>query len=130
MVRSLELVLEKTGYEIRLTLNSIAVLILMALLLSSSPAHAQGGFKCIPVFYQVLSGQLNEYDPTSGNYNPLGPDYSNYNAMGYNALDGYIYGMHSGKVVRIDSTGTLVNLGAPVATDGTTGGIFVDEPRR
>jgi len=106
MVRSLDLVLKKTGYGTRLMLNSIALLMLTAMLLSSPRVHAQGGFKCIPVFYQVLSGQLNEYDPTSGAYNPLGPDYSNYNAMGYNTLDGYIYGMLGGSVVRVDSTGT------------------------
>ena len=63
---------------------------------------------CNPLFYQVISGQLNQFDVATSAYLPIGSASFNYNAMGYNSADGLFYAMASG-------VGTDV-LGSPVAS--------------
>ncbi|MDT0559303.1 VWA domain-containing protein, partial [Ichthyenterobacterium sp. W332] len=71
-------------------------------------------FDCEPGFYQIISGQLNEYDPTDGTYNPIGPDHGSINAAGYNSEDNFIYGLDKADdetLVRLDANGQITVIG-------------------
>ena len=80
------------------------------LLATVSTADAQP-FSCSPGFYQVINGQLNEFDPATDLYRPIGSQQGRYNAMGLRAADGYLYGVQQGNLIRIGSNGAVTNLG-------------------
>ncbi|MCH2224700.1 MAG: T9SS type A sorting domain-containing protein [Crocinitomicaceae bacterium] len=48
---------------------------------------------CAPLFYQVISGQLNHFDTATNTYVPIGTSSFVYNAMGYNEDDDLFYAM-------------------------------------
>ena len=97
-------------------------LFLAATLLFANPrtAEAQATFGCDPGFYQVIAGQLNEFDPATDYYYPIGAQNSNYNGMGYRVADGFMYGSQGGQLVRIDANGTVTQLGSS-GVSGYTG---------
>ncbi len=72
-------------------------------------------FSCVAALYQVLSGQLNKFDPATKTYTPIGPVNSAYNGTGYNIQDGYIYGQRTQEGIRylyrVFNDGTMENLG-------------------
>lgn len=96
-------------------LGSLSVTMFLAVtLLFTSPgtAEAQATFGCDPGFYQVIAGQLNEFDPATDYYYPIGSQGNRYNGMGYRVADGFMYGSQGGRLVRIDANGTLTRLGS------------------
>jgi hypothetical protein len=91
-------------------------------------AQASGpAFPCDPGFYQVISGQLAEFNPAAGTYNKIGEDGGNYNAMGYRLADGYMYAISGKNLYRIDAEGTVTNLGQPDMPGGSYTGDFGDD---
>lgn len=96
-------------------------LLTMAVWVVASPrttALAQAGpFTCEPVFYEVVSGQLEVLNPTGGASVLIGPTQPTYNAMGYDTSDNYLYAMSTatlGDLLQIASDGSVTNLGLPI----------------
>ncbi len=81
----------------------------------------EGAFACVEGLYQVLSGQLNIFDPAALTYTPIGPTNPSYNGTGYNIKDGYIYGQRDNEgereLLKIRNDGTIEVLG--IVTGGT-----------
>ncbi len=75
----------------------------------------EGAFACDEGLYQVLSGQLNIFDPASLSYTPIGPNNPSYNGAGYNIEDGFMYGQinQDGKryIWKIKNDGTYEVMG-------------------
>lgn len=114
--------------RLAIAILAIAVLQSGVLFVSAGTAEAQGGsFACDPGFYQVISGQLNEFDPATDRYTALGAQGSKYNAIGYRPADGYLYGIQGGKLLRIDSAGGVTILGEPDMPGGSYTGDFGDD---
>lgn len=114
----------------RLIISLLAIALLQSglLVVSAGTADAQGGsFACDPGFYQVISGQLNEFDPATDRYTPLGSQGSKYNAIGYRPADGYLYGIQGGKLLRIDNAGGVTIVGEPDMRGGSYTGDFADD---
>ncbi len=115
-------------------------LLVLGLLLWGVMAQAQTPFPCDATLYQVISGQLNRFDPVTSTYVTVGPTNPKYNAIGYNSEDNFIYGIDNGssRLVRVDADGTLSVMGAidslapiGVTTNGdfdTSGNLFVTRP--
>ena len=85
--------------------------------------------RCPSGLFQVIAGQLAEFDVGSSTYLPMGADQSNYNAMGLNPADGYLYAIRRDQLLRIDDNGTVVNLGAVDIVPGAYTGDFGDDGR-
>ncbi|WP_459210560.1 DUF7507 domain-containing protein, partial [Aquimarina rhabdastrellae] len=74
---------------------------------------------CPTRFYQVVSGQLNEYNIATGTYIPIGAVEERYNALGYNTEDEFLYGLitegepNEFNLVRVDVNGNIELLGVP-----------------
>ncbi|MEM7095611.1 MAG: hypothetical protein AAF567_21600 [Actinomycetota bacterium] len=99
---------QKRGLAILLA----TVMLLTGFVLTPATADAQGTpFGCDPGFYQVIAGQLNEFDPATDYYTPIGVDGPNYNGIGYRPADGFAYGSRSGKLIRLDGSGVITELG-------------------
>ncbi len=74
---------------------------------------AQSNFDCNTSLYQVVNGRdLKLLNPSTGTYTDIGSASVTYNGAGFNYEDGYIYGISSGNLVRVDNTGTATSLGA------------------
>lgn len=100
----------------RALIATAIALIISVVAMGSGPVYAAGPFSCQPGFYQVISGQLKLLNPTTGVYTDIGSAGNTYNAIGYNPRDNYIYGWGTSgsienKVIRIDSAGTVTDLG-------------------
>ncbi len=121
-------------------LFTVAVLAIATLAFSQSTASAQAAtpsesevagqiaFACDPGFYQVISGQLAEFNPGTGYYQNIGVDHSNYNAVGYRLADGLLYGVQGSNLIRIDATGTVTTLGSlDLSKGGSYTGDFGDD---
>lgn len=79
-------------------------------------------FECAPGIYQVVSGQLNIFNPNSGVYVPIGPYAGfDYNNMAYNAADGFLYALSRGN--GTDALGNSINNQSLIKID-TDGEIF------
>ncbi len=81
-------------------------------------APPPGPFTCVPGFYQVINGQLNQLDPVTGTYTAIGPVQLAYNAMGYDPIDNYLYALSTdssnrGDLLRIANDGSITSLGVP-----------------
>lgn len=88
----------------------------------NGPAEAAGEpFACAPGFYQVIDGQLSEFDPVTSAYTTIGPDGAKYNATGLRPADGYIYGQRDSGLIRVDSAGGVTALGSLPIPGGFTG---------
>lgn len=96
------------------------------LLVTSGVADAQP-FSCSPGFYQVINGQLNEFDPATDKYTPLGSQQARYNAIGLRPADGYLYGVQAGNLVRVGSNGVVTNLGPLGLPKNAYTGDFADD---
>ena len=83
--------------------------------------------RCPSGLFQVIAGQLAEFDVGSSAYLPMGSAQSNYNAMGLNPADGYLYAIRSSELLRIDSNGTVVGLGTVDIVPGSYTGDFGDD---
>ncbi len=84
----------------------------VAFLLMQTAVFAQSNFDCSTNLYQVVNGRdLKLMDPSTGIYTDLGSASVSYNGAGFNYEDGYIYGISSGSLVRIDNTGAATDLG-------------------
>lgn len=95
---------------------------------SASPAAAQNmPFACDPGFYQVISGQLKEFNPATGAYVSLGDKQSSYNAAAYRVADGYVYAIRSRSLLRVDSSGYVTDLGQLDFPGGSYTGDFGDD---
>ncbi len=114
----------------RLTAVALALAVTTA---TMAPAQAQESseaaatFACDPGFYQVISGQLAELDPSNQTYHPLGEDQASYNAVGYRIADGFLYGIRGTELLRIDANGVITvvhNLDIP---SGAYTGDFGDD---
>ncbi|MEM7288413.1 MAG: hypothetical protein AAF480_18875 [Actinomycetota bacterium] len=106
----------------------VLALVAAALVVAGSPAAADtgGGFDCQPGLYQVISGQLRDFNPGAGTFDPMGPAHGDrYNAMGYRIADDYLYAFERGgtDLLRISADGTVVDMGqvAMSATSPYTG---------
>ncbi|NES90020.1 DUF4347 domain-containing protein, partial [Okeania sp. SIO2B9] len=85
--------------------------------------HILEPFDQQPYFYQVIAGELRIYNPLTGDYEQRGvPVVPVYNATGYNIQDNFLYGIQitdndegdgetAGNVIRINSDGTIEDLG-------------------
>ena len=82
----------KTRTAIRKALTATLCLALLqsGLLLAAVDEASAQPFACDPGFYQVINGQLNEFDPATDLYTPLGPQQGRYNAMAHRPEDGYL----------------------------------------
>lgn len=104
--------------------NSLLAVVLLQttlLLVTTGAANAQGPvFGCDPGFYQVISGQMNEFDPATDYYYALGAQGKGYNGMGYRPADGYMYGSQGTNLIRIDANGNVTVLG-DIGVSGYTG---------
>ncbi|PKV51824.1 gliding motility-associated-like protein [Aquimarina sp. MAR_2010_214] len=88
-----------------------------------------GQFSCPSTFYQVISGELKSYDAVTGEYSAPISTNDLYNATGYNPVDNFVYaigkaGTINGHLIRIDSDGSIADLGA--LTNMGSGGISGD----
>ena len=120
-----------THHRLRRALSALVILALFqssVLLVSGGTAAAQP-FSCSSGFYQVISGQLNKFDPATDTYEPLGAQNSSYNAIGFRASDGYLYGIQSGSLIRIDSNGVITQLGPHGLPSNAYAGDFGDDGR-
>ena len=63
---------------------------------------------CAPLFYQVISGQLNQFDAVTSSYIPIGTASFVYNAMAYNSADNLFYAMVTQAVGGTDFLGDPV----------------------
>ncbi len=97
--------------------------------------HILAAFEGQPYFYQVIAGQLRVFNPLTNNYEAVGVAHpAGYNATGFNTQDNFIYGIEggstntSGNVVRINSDGTVDDLGVTIngSVNLTTGGTDSD----
>ncbi|MDY8138915.1 DUF6923 family protein, partial [Aquimarina sp. 2201CG5-10] len=74
-------------------------------------------FNCPSTFYQVISGELREYNAADGTYGTALNTLDDYNAGGYNPIDNYLYAVYevgttaSNHVIRIGSDGNIEDLG-------------------
>ncbi len=93
---------------------------------AAAPSLAE---RCPSGLFQVIAGQLSEFDVGSSTYLPMGADQSNYNAMGLNPADGYLYAIRSDQLLRIDAAGTVVGLGTVGIVPGSYTGDFGDDGR-
>jgi len=98
-----------------------AILTIQVMVLAPQASAQDNTFACDPGFYQVISGQLSQFDTGNGEYTKLGADSSNYNAMGYRIADGFLYGIRGNTLVRIDSTGVLTVMYELEFSGGYTG---------
>lgn len=115
----------RTGIRHALVAVCVAATALMA---ATTPASAQDGrFACDPGFYQVISGQLSEFDPATGTYVGLGAQQASYNAMAYRIADGYMYAVRGTTLLRINNGGGVTELGTIPALDGAYTGDFGDD---
>lgn len=126
-------VLSRTSPRTSRTLGlgaAVALLGSMLTLSAAAPAVAQGTpFRCDPGFYQVISGQLAEFDPATEQYDRIGPDGPNFNAVGYRPADGFLYGMQGTTLLRIDQTGAISELAKLDVPSGAYTGDFYDDGR-
>lgn len=107
---------------------SLTAILTMQFLMFAPQASAQDNtFACDPGFYQVISGQLSQFDSGNGEYTTLGVDNTNYNAMGYRIADGFLYGIRGSSLLRIDSTGVLTTLFELDMPSGAYAGDFGDD---
>ena len=108
---------------------SASLVALFCIILFPTALHAQSvqAFQCDPGFYQVISGQLAEFNPGTGEYAKIGPDYSNYNAMGYRLDDGLLYAVSGSNLYRIDAEGNRVKLTDLDLVSGAYTGDFGDD---
>ncbi len=78
-------------------------------------AACPGAFACESGLYQVLSGQLNEFNAAQLNYTAIGSVNPSYNGAGYNISDGYMYGQRKENgaryIFRIFNDGSYENIG-------------------
>lgn len=120
-----------TQSPLRRALSSLLILALLqsSLLLVSAGTAAAQPFSCTSGFYQVISGQLNQFDPATDTYTAIGSPSSNYNAIGFRASDGYLYGIQSGNLIRIDSSGVITQLGPHGLPSNAYAGDFGDDGR-
>ncbi|MFK8102281.1 MAG: hypothetical protein AB8G15_07150, partial [Saprospiraceae bacterium] len=81
---------------------------------TSLSAQQMVPFQCEPAFYQVISGQLTQFNPNNGEFTPIGPVNATYNSIGYNTEDNFIYGIDAStnNLVKIDANGTRFDLGS------------------
>ncbi|MGY5351794.1 Calx-beta domain-containing protein [Wenyingzhuangia sp. IMCC45533] len=93
------------------------------LFLTTTFTFGQSFFDCDNTLYQVVSGQLNRYDPITATYSPVGsvsPNATNYNALGYNTTDNFMYARviqpnaNTGDIIRISNDGSSVKIGDQV----------------
>ncbi len=90
----------------------------VALISISSAAQAQSTgpvFDCDGLAYTVIGkpSVLNKLDPATLIETPIGALPIDSNAIGFNAFDGYIYGLSGKNIIRIDANGNTENLGEP-----------------
>lgn len=85
--------------------------------------------RCPTGLFQVIAGQLAEFDVGSSTYLPMGTGQPNYNAMGLNPADGYLYAIRSNQLLRIDDSGTVAVLGSVDIVPGSYTGDFGDDGR-
>ena len=116
-------------------------LLAAALLATASGAAAQTPFACTGEAFIVqdsatagIDGQLTQIDQSVSPFDfmPVGGPQVEYNNIGFNAIDGFIYGLEltstgNNGVIQVDSTGTITNL---MAVTGTCsgGGSFPSSP--
>lgn len=93
---------------------------------AAAPSLAE---RCPSGLFQVIAGQLAEFDVGSSTYLPMGADQSNYNAMGLNPADGFLYAIRGDTLLRIDDNGTVVTLGTVDIVPGSYTGDFGDDGR-
>ncbi|NET46789.1 DUF4347 domain-containing protein, partial [Okeania sp. SIO2B3] len=115
-------------WELEVTTGEIEVGLAFSDRVEHQWEHILAEFEQQPYFYQVISGQLRIYNPLTGDYEELGVAVDPvYNATGYNILDNFLYGIQitdnddddgetAGDVIRINSDGTIENLGFPELT--------------
>ncbi|NET45678.1 DUF4347 domain-containing protein, partial [Okeania sp. SIO2B3] len=114
-------------WELEVTTGEIEVGLAFSDRVEHQWEHILAEFEQQPYFYQVISGQLRIYNPLTGDYEELGvPVAPVYNATGYNIQDNFLYGIQitdndvnggtAGDVIRINSDGTIENLGFPEVT--------------
>ncbi len=104
-----------------------AILTVQVMVLAPQASAQNNTFACDPGFYQVISGQLSQFDTGNGEYTKLGEDSTNYNAMGYRIADGFLYGVRGENVLRIDSTGVITTLFDMGGLSGGYTGDFGDD---
>ena len=93
--------------------KTLQPLLTVAFLLVQAVVLAQSNFDCSTNLYQVVKGKdLKVLDPSTGTYTSLGSASVSYNGAGFNYEDGYIYGISSKNLVRVDNTGTATSLGS------------------
>ncbi|MGK7919941.1 MAG: DUF4347 domain-containing protein, partial [Trichodesmium sp.] len=102
------------NWELEVTKGEIEVSLPFSDRMQNQWQHILDPFEEQPYLFQVLSGQLNVFNPKTLNYIAIGDPYtSEYNAAGFNRLDNFIYGIDrgddtsSGKVIRIHSDGSV-----------------------
>lgn len=106
----------------------VAVAIGTPIVAAAAPALAVATpLGCTSAFYQVLSGQLAQFDPASGEYLDIGVDQPSYNAMGYRIADGYLYAIRSSTLLQIDANGSVTELGSVAIVPGSYTGDFGDD---
>ena len=110
-------------------LLAVASLGLLGIVIPSAGSNAatEPVAPCTDGFYQVISGQLAEFDPSTNSYLPLGADQPNYNAMGFRVADGNLYAIQGSTLLRIDLTGAVTPLGTVNIVPGSYTGDFGDD---
>ncbi len=91
----------------------LQLIMVFALVMMQTALFAQSNFDCSNNLYQVVNGKdLKRLDPATGTYTDIGSAAVSYNGAGFNYEDGYLYGISSGNLVRIDNTGSATSLGS------------------
>lgn len=114
-----------------LTALAAAGCLSIGILAAPSPVAAAEDvpFACDPGLYQVIAGQLAEFDAGAGTFTPMGADGANYNAIGHRLADGLLYGIRGDLLLRIDATGKVTELGSVDIVPGSYTGDFGDDGR-
>lgn len=112
-------------------LSGVIAAIFMVIAFQSAAAaqeESPTAFACDPGFYQVISGQLAEFNPGTGYYQDIGLDNSNYNAIGYRLADGLQYGVQGRNLIRVDAEGVVTTMGTlDLPKGGSYTGDFGDD---
>lgn len=114
-------------FHSRRVLVATTIVSMLGFTTAPAVAAADATFRCDPGFYQVISGQLAEFDPGAGTYDTIGVDHDNFNAMGYRIADGYMYAVGNSSLYRIDADGARTQIASGPDVPGGYTGDFGDD---
>jgi uncharacterized repeat protein (TIGR01451 family) len=125
---------------LRATLLGVLVVAVMAIAAPSASAQA---WPCdafgylFQTYTGATSSEIVQVDLATGSQTSIGSTPNQTNAVGYNAVDGYFYGMQTATpspgpytwtLVRIHSDGTVDDLGVPTGPGGTMASVGSSYP--